>query len=859
MKTLKLFIFSLILILAFSTGVKAEFFSDVIVTSPNGIWTDSRAYSTLNAAITAVGANQRTIVIANAHTVTALTVPANVTLKFERDGSITNSGQLTINTKNIIADDHQIFTGTGDIDFAQGTIIKSSWFNGLYNALTLTSDDTVTMLITKQETLHTSAAVGNNVTLKWDSQLMLGAAAGITLSNIGQVEAGTYQIFSGAGSFRFRDGTNLNSAWFISMRAIINHVSTSRVTLTIQGTLLVDYTDTVPTNLPIDVDSQRGLLSLSAGITLTINSDIQAGPYQWFSGAGTVVLPSVVSHYPEWYSSGTFTQATIEAALTAIGTTNKATLLLRPGTWVISSNADWSAYTNVTFKIVPGAVLQIATATTLTIGGPLKADLYKIFDCVGTGKVVFGSNSVSQVETVWFGLTGAAANQAIGSLPANGGKLHISPASHTFETSLLVNKSNVIIEGDGYASGISVASGVIGIQVATTGQASRTTIRNIYISGAAGALGGVKLGTGSPSARAAWVLMDQVYIQGFTGVDAYGVRISSAQEVKITDCWLTGNYNNIYHTAETGHVLTSMEICGQSGYIGLATNWGVYISGKADLVSIHDIVIEENAIGAVYISAGDSMVHIDRNYIEDNGADATGEVFYIGAADFTFTNNQVHQNAAPQDIPIIRLTNVNARIEGNTGLMVGTTPIVYYPTGALQISEMSPLSGAARNPYAVQKLDKLQGTYGRAIALIHKYIGDNTATTVFRILTATETAANTSGGTYTCIIRSLITGSQATYQGTVGAVRSAIHQFTNYTLANGTENNSAVAEVKVTDEAYVTTRMAAPVVTLVGTTAHQTDIQFAVDVSAGAGSIVFVEVEVLYSGFQTPPMIVEVP
>ena len=58
-----------------------------------------------------------TIVIANAHTVTALTVPANVTLKFERDGSITNSGQLTINTKNIIADDHQIFTGTGDIDF----------------------------------------------------------------------------------------------------------------------------------------------------------------------------------------------------------------------------------------------------------------------------------------------------------------------------------------------------------------------------------------------------------------------------------------------------------------------------------------------------------------------------------------------------------------------------------------------------------------------------------------------------------------------------------------------------------------------------------------------------------------------
>ena len=79
------------------------------------------------------------------------------------------------------------------------------------------------------------------------------------------------------------------------------------------------------------------------------------------------------------YGGGTaYTQATIAAALTAIGTTNKATLLLRPGTWVISSNADWSAYTNVTFKIVPGA--KLSGSFTVTFPTDPEAGLYQIFD-----------------------------------------------------------------------------------------------------------------------------------------------------------------------------------------------------------------------------------------------------------------------------------------------------------------------------------------------------------------------------------------------------------------------------------------------------------------------------------------------
>ena len=192
MRKLKIFFLTLIFILSLTTGVSAEFFSDVIVTSPNGIWTDSRAYTTLNAAITAVGSNQRTVKIVRPQTVTTLTVPANVTLEFERDGAINNSGQLTINTKNIKAPDRQIFTGAGDVDFAAGSTVRSSWFSNFYTAATLTNDDTVTLIVSKQETVNTSCAIGNNVVLKWESPLLLGVSAGNTISNIAKVEAGDY-------------------------------------------------------------------------------------------------------------------------------------------------------------------------------------------------------------------------------------------------------------------------------------------------------------------------------------------------------------------------------------------------------------------------------------------------------------------------------------------------------------------------------------------------------------------------------------------------------------------------------------------------------------------------------------------
>lgn len=89
--------------------------SDVITKSP---WVDVRAYASINAAITAIGASEDTLLIPDTQTLTsALVVPSNVTIIFLHNGKITlGDYNLTINGF-IQALPKQIFncSGTGTV------------------------------------------------------------------------------------------------------------------------------------------------------------------------------------------------------------------------------------------------------------------------------------------------------------------------------------------------------------------------------------------------------------------------------------------------------------------------------------------------------------------------------------------------------------------------------------------------------------------------------------------------------------------------------------------------------------------------------------------------------------------------
>lgn len=268
MKHLRYILLSLLLI---TNTAYADYMSDLVITGTSGIWTDSRSFTDLSTAISTIGADEVDLYISEEESVTTLTIPSNIRLHFLKSGAINNSSQLVINCKNIDAPNRQIFTGVGDIDFAQGSYVKSSWFDDLERAIEVTEDDYLTLEISDQTYLDGDAAVGNNVTLKFTSTVnKIIVNSGITLSNVHSIEAGLYQIFAGAGDIDFTDGTTLQLDWFRRLRSLTTWVESEKVKVIVNGSNTVDYSQTSPQNIVYDLTN--GSFAISNGITLTVFS-----------------------------------------------------------------------------------------------------------------------------------------------------------------------------------------------------------------------------------------------------------------------------------------------------------------------------------------------------------------------------------------------------------------------------------------------------------------------------------------------------------------------------------------------------------------------------------------------------------
>lgn len=105
------------------------------------------------------------------------------------------------------------------------------------------------------------------------------------------------------------------------------------------------------------------------------------------------------------YGDGTvYTDATITAALTAIGST-ESTIKLAPGTWTISNNL--TIPTNIVMDIPKGAILSIASGKTVTFSSQPEAGLYQVF--AGSGGVL----GLKYARAEWFGTGSACLNKAL--------------------------------------------------------------------------------------------------------------------------------------------------------------------------------------------------------------------------------------------------------------------------------------------------------------------------------------------------------------------------------------------------------------------------------------------------------------
>jgi len=320
----RLFVYLIFSILLFASVSSAEYFRDIVLTGTAGPWTDSRSYTSITAAIAGIGATDCDLYIARQEACVALTVPANVRLHFLKSGSIANTGQLIINTKNIYARDRQIFTGTGDIDFAAGSVVRSTWFADIADAIDYTNDDSVALIIAAADTVISDCAVGNNVTLTWETAgNMITVAGAMTLSNITQINAGQYQLFAGAGDFDFLDGTRLNLAWFADFADANARIEAEEAVLIIAGNHAVATSPTTTANITLDFLTADGMLTVAGAQTLTISSPYQvvAGDgQQIFAGAGTIMFTATGNVQVNWFDvDGVNDYVQVQAAIDSLG------------------------------------------------------------------------------------------------------------------------------------------------------------------------------------------------------------------------------------------------------------------------------------------------------------------------------------------------------------------------------------------------------------------------------------------------------------------------------------------------------------------------------------------------------------
>jgi hypothetical protein len=154
---------------------------------------------------------------------------------------------------------------------------------------------------------------------------------------------------------------------------------------------------------------------------------------------------------------------TLQESLSVIGS-QKVILRLAAGTYNIASNLTIPA--NITLNPERGAILSIATSVTLTINGPLKAGLYQIFNCIGTGKVVFGPGAVKSKYCEWWAQNNTPGTTDMttalqAALNSGSGELMLLDTTYLFSN--LTYGEHTHIKGQGASTILKMAGTGIGI------------------------------------------------------------------------------------------------------------------------------------------------------------------------------------------------------------------------------------------------------------------------------------------------------------------------------------------------------------------------------------------------------------
>lgn len=148
---------------------------------------------------------------------TNLTIPVGVRLHFEAGAtfSISTGVTLTINGTILATENQVIFTGAGTVVSAS-TTLHSSWFSTLTMAVSCMASGSTLLLSPGAYSVAVDLTIPAGSTLSIQNGALITIATTKTLTINGTLDAGSYQVFScaGTGKVVFGAGQIVNAAWF---------------------------------------------------------------------------------------------------------------------------------------------------------------------------------------------------------------------------------------------------------------------------------------------------------------------------------------------------------------------------------------------------------------------------------------------------------------------------------------------------------------------------------------------------------------------------------------------------------------------------------------------------------------------
>lgn len=447
----------LFLLLITTSIYGAEFKKDIALT--DGVWIDSRAYTSFATALSSVPVN-KTIMVNKAETVSTST-HTSAGIDIGNSGSITVASGQTLTIYGPVNARPKSLLGSGNYVFAQGTTLRASWFADLQTAIKKVHYSNVTLIIDISGTISGFTSTGTGVTLKWESPGNVITSSSGSLNITGYIEAGNYKLFDGAGDFDFVSGTLVRSSWFDSLYIMSRYLSNNTVNLEIDKTETLDHSVTLTANTSSIIKfgttittgantlTFNGPISVYGSIVTTGGSFVSVGTFQApnkqiISGTGTISISDNISS--RWIGTS------LDTIVTNIGSTS-TTLIIDSA---ITMTNDTTIPTTLSIEVKKPGSIAIPNGKTLTINGPFAAGKYQVFSCTGTGKVTIRDI----VYPEWWGAYNDGTNDTATStaiekalLSGTYGVLHFSKGTYLVARAIQI-PSGWNLEGDGRLSSI---------------------------------------------------------------------------------------------------------------------------------------------------------------------------------------------------------------------------------------------------------------------------------------------------------------------------------------------------------------------------------------------------------------------